>query len=213
VANRALGLIEVKGKVGSIAAADAAVKAANVELLGTHRVSGGLLTVHLIGDVGAIYAAVEAGVAVVKDTNNFIASHVIPRLDEQVENMLLEKFNKTKKDKEAKKEQTQSKEPSETVENNNSLKVKPETLEALKEETVSPVQETIRDIAENSSEDSTESTGKLKFEKEDLEKLKVGELRSIAYKQNVEGMTKKEIKFANKETLIQILLEKGVKGE
>ena len=58
---KALGLIEVRGKLGAILAADAAVKAANVTLFGSEVILGGLTTIHIIGDVAAVKAAVEAG--------------------------------------------------------------------------------------------------------------------------------------------------------
>lgn len=80
----AIGLIETIGLVPAIEAADASLKAALVELLAYRYVTGGLVTIILTGDVGAVKAAVEAGVAAASKVGKVVSSHVIPRLDEQV---------------------------------------------------------------------------------------------------------------------------------
>lgn len=84
----ALGMIETKGLVGSIEAADAMVKAANVYLIGKEHVGGGLVTVMVRGDVGAVKAAVEAGGAAAKRVGELVSVHVIPRPHEDVEAIL-----------------------------------------------------------------------------------------------------------------------------
>ena len=84
----ALGMIETKGLVGSIEAADAMVKAANVHLIGKEQVGGGLVTVMVRGDVGAVKAAVEAGGAAAKRVGELVSVHVIPRPHEDVEAIL-----------------------------------------------------------------------------------------------------------------------------
>ena len=85
---QALGMVETKGLVGSIEAADAMVKAANVHLIGKVHVGGGLVTVMVRGDVGAVKAAVEAGGAVAKRVGELVSVHVIPRPHEDVEAIL-----------------------------------------------------------------------------------------------------------------------------
>ena len=75
----AIGMIETKGLVASIEAADAMVKAANVTLIGKEKVGGGLITVLIRGDVGAVKAATEAGAAAAKRVGELISVHVIPR--------------------------------------------------------------------------------------------------------------------------------------
>ena len=75
----ALGMVETKGLVGAIEAADAMVKAANVTLIGSEYVGGGLVTVMVRGDVGAVKAATDAGAAAAKRVGELIAVHVIPR--------------------------------------------------------------------------------------------------------------------------------------
>ena len=85
---QALGMVETKGLVGSIEAADAMVKAANVHLIGKEHVGGGRVTVMVRGDVGAVKAAVEAGGAAAKRVGELISVHVIPRPHEEVEAIL-----------------------------------------------------------------------------------------------------------------------------
>ena len=85
---QALGMVETKGLVGSIEAADAMVKAANVHLIGKEHVGGGLVTVMVRGDVGAVKAAVEAGGAAAKRVGELISVHVIPRPHDEVEAIL-----------------------------------------------------------------------------------------------------------------------------
>ena len=87
----ALGMIETKGLVGAVEAADAMVKAANVELVGREQVGGGLVTVMVRGDVGAVKAAVDAGAAAAKNVGELISVHVIPRPHNEVELILPKK--------------------------------------------------------------------------------------------------------------------------
>ena len=88
MAQEALGLIETRGLVGSIEAADAMVKAANVKLIGKVHVGGGLVTVMVRGEVGAVKAAVDAGAAAAQRVGNLISQHVIPRPHTEVEGIL-----------------------------------------------------------------------------------------------------------------------------
>ncbi|WP_300367671.1 BMC domain-containing protein [Brachyspira sp.] len=82
----ALGMIETKGLISAIEAADAMVKAANVNLVGKTLVGGGLVTVMVRGDVGAVKAATDAGAAA--KVGDLISVHVIPRPHEEVESIL-----------------------------------------------------------------------------------------------------------------------------
>jgi ethanolamine utilization protein EutM len=86
----ALGMIETRGLVGAIEAADAMVKAANVRLIGKEKVGGGLVTVMVRGDVGAVKAATEAGAAAAQRVGELISVHVIPRPHGDVECILPE---------------------------------------------------------------------------------------------------------------------------
>ena len=85
---QAMGMVETKGLVGSIEAADAMVKAANVHLIGKVHVGGGLVTVMVRGDVGAVKASVEAGGAAAKRVGELVSVHVIPRPHDDVEAIL-----------------------------------------------------------------------------------------------------------------------------
>jgi len=85
---QALGMVETKGLVGSVEAADAMVKAANVKLIGKVHVGGGLVTVMVRGDVGAVKAATDAGAAAASRVGELLSVHVIPRPHEDVEFIL-----------------------------------------------------------------------------------------------------------------------------
>ena len=87
-AMQALGMIETKGLVASVEAADAMVKAANVTLIGKVHVGGGLVTVRGRGVVGAVKASVDAGAAAAERVGELISVHVIPRPHEEVEFIL-----------------------------------------------------------------------------------------------------------------------------
>ena len=85
---QALGMLETRGLVAAIEGADAMVKAANVELVGTEKIGSGLVTVMVRGDVGAVKAAVEAGSEVASRLGEIVAVHVIPRPHSTVESIL-----------------------------------------------------------------------------------------------------------------------------
>ncbi|WP_076489096.1 ethanolamine utilization microcompartment protein EutM [Alkalispirochaeta americana] len=84
----ALGMIETKGLVGAIEAADAMVKAANVKLIGKEYIGGGLVTVMVRGDVGAVKAATDAGAAAAQRIGELVSVHVIPRPHSDAEMIL-----------------------------------------------------------------------------------------------------------------------------
>ncbi len=84
----ALGMVETRGLVAAIEAADAMVKAANVTLIGTEKIGSGLVSVMVRGDVGAVKAAVEAGSVSASKLGELVAVHVIPRPHADVEKIL-----------------------------------------------------------------------------------------------------------------------------
>ncbi len=88
MSQEALGMIETRGLVAAIEAADAMVKAANVQLIGTEKIGSGLVSVMVRGDVGAVKSAVEAGGAAASSLGEIIATHVIPRPHGDVEKIL-----------------------------------------------------------------------------------------------------------------------------
>ena len=197
---KALGLIEVRGKLGAILAADEAVKAANVILLGGEVIRGGLTTIYIIGDVSAVKSSVEAGEIAVADKNCLISSHVIPRLDDQVEQMLMKSFDK-KEDN-----------PSDSRESNQPIIEeigKKEIIEEKKNTLLGPLSES-KEILQENLEHERDTIIDSSFNKRELEKMRVADLRSLAYKLNLSTIKESEIKSANKAVLIEALLDKGV---
>lgn len=102
----ALGIVETYGELAAIEAADQALKAANVELLGCEKVRGGLVNITVVGEVGAVRASVDAAVAAVERLNIQVSSHVIPRPIEDLWKILPNKDKKQKQNKEDKKPET-----------------------------------------------------------------------------------------------------------
>lgn len=84
----ALGMVETKGFVGAVEAADAMVKAANVNLIGKEYIGAGYVTIFVRGDVGAVKAATDAGAAAARRVGELISVHVIPRPHAEVEDVL-----------------------------------------------------------------------------------------------------------------------------
>ena len=84
----ALGMVETRGFIGSVEAADAMVKAANVTLIGSEYIGAGYVTVLVRGDVGAVKAATDAGAAAARRVGELISVHVIPRPHAEVERVL-----------------------------------------------------------------------------------------------------------------------------
>ena len=200
---KALGLIEVRGKLGAILAADAAVKAANIILLGSEEIRGGLTTIYLIGDVAAVKAAVEAGEVSVANKNCLISSHIIPRLDSQVENMLMKSFGKKEDHSSDSKESSQSIiEEIEEIEKEEIVEEKKDVLRISSNES--------KKIPEENLKDEVDIILGSSFDKGQLEKMRVTDLRSLAYKSDLSTIKKSEIKSANKAVLIEALLDKGV---
>jgi microcompartment protein CcmL/EutN len=156
---RALGLIEVKGYLGAIEAADIALKSANVNLIGCEIVRGGLVTVKLEGDVSSVKAAVEAAEDALAKLNILVVVHVIARPDTSVWDII--ENNIVQEEKIQKIEEIEHKDN--TIENNTSLR-------------------------------------------EDLESKKVNDLRTLARSFNLDSMTKKQIKFAKKDRLVDEII-------
>lgn len=88
MAQQALGMIETRGLIASIEAADMMLKSANVELVGTEKIGSGLVSVMVRGDVGAVKSAVEAGAEAASRVGELVATHVIPRPHNDVEKIL-----------------------------------------------------------------------------------------------------------------------------
>lgn len=212
---KALGLIEVRGFLGAVVVADAALKAANVSLLNIETVKSGLNTVQLVGDVSAVRSAVEAAVEIAQDQPYYLHSHVIARLDSQTD-LILNPIRKEENKEVPKVESVSLEEESvlESLDPVEEAEVITEPLqsaieEVIVEDIVSDVEEAIveRIVSDIVTEEEISTEGKQKYSEEELNKFKVVELRSIAYRENKINLSKKEIKFANKQLLIQALLK------
>ena len=212
---KALGLIEVRGFLGAVVVADAALKAANVSLLNIETVKSGLNTVQLVGDVSAVRSAVEAAVEIAQDQPYYLHSHVIARLDSQTD-LILNPIRKEENKEVPKVESVSLEEESvlESLDPVEEAEVITEPLqsaieEVIVEDIVSDVEETIVEgiVSDIVTEEEISTEGKQKYSEEELNKFKVVELRSIAYRENKINLSKKEIKFANKQLLIQALLK------
>ncbi len=84
----ALGMVETRGLVASIEAADAMIKTAHVKLIGQEEIGGGYITIYIRGEIGAVRTAVDAGAAAAKRAGELVAVHVIARPHRAVENLL-----------------------------------------------------------------------------------------------------------------------------
>ena len=190
-------MIETKGLVGSIEAADAMLKAANVTLASKTHVGGGLVTVMVRGDVGAVKAAVDAGAAAAERVGELISVHVIPRPADDVEYIL---------DPLTPPEPPADPEP----------KLEPETERAAEPEAEMepepPAQPEPESEPEDPSleEDPEEEAHAVELEslsEESMQRMTVARLRAVARALGATGMTRREIRFAKKEELIARILE------
>ena len=184
---KALGMIELYGYLAAVEALDSALKAANVSSLGATKVGGGLVTVMVEGDVGAVKASMDAAVSAAERVGEVISVHVIPRPHESVGEMLKPPTPPAPE---------KSPEPKPEPE----LKLEPEA------ETVPEVSET--PIAEVSDNAVIEEPVKAEsYTEEMLEKMSVSKLRTIARELQVDNMTREQIRFGKKTELIQNILE------
>ena len=203
MAEKALGLIEVRGFLGAVVVADAALKAAYVSLFNVETVKSGLNTVQLVGDVSAVRSAVEAAVEIAQDQPYYLHSHVIARLDSQTDSILLPIQKEVNKDV-SKVETSSSIEESvlEAIDSMDVPEVNPKPL--ISDNETAFVEDVISEII---VDEEVLTEGQQKYSEKELNKFKVVELRSIAYREDKIDLSKKEIKFANKQLLIQALLK------
>ena len=184
---KALGMIELYGYLAAVEALDSALKAANVSSLGATKVGGGLVTVMVEGDVGAVKASMDAAASAAERVGEVISVHVIPRPHESVGEMLKPPTPPAPE---------KSPEP----------KLEPEPKPEPEAETVPEVSET--PIAEVSDNAVIEEPVKAEsYTEEMLEKMSVSKLRTIARELQVDNMTREQIRFGKKTELIQNILE------
>lgn len=133
---KALGLIETRGMVGAIVAADIALKTAQVELINREHTKGGLVCIEFEGDVAAVKASVEAAVMAIKDMGVYVGSHVIPRPDDSVEKIIKRKLGTSEQKEEVveeTKEEPKETEVEEEVSENSEMKNIEEEIEEINE--------------------------------------------------------------------------------
>jgi len=191
---KALGMIETRGLVASIEAADAMVKAANVTLQCKEHVGGGLVSVMVRGDVGAVKAAVDAGAAAAERVGELVSVHVIPRPHEDVELILSNRGPDAPK-------------PPKPPRRPEPAKAAPVPQEPAAESEESEPEDEAPDISDESRKEL-----KRQITPEKLEEMKVVDLRALARKIGVTSMTRREIRSAQKEHLIEVIL-KTVKAD
>ncbi|GBD90181.1 ethanolamine utilization protein EutM precursor [bacterium BMS3Abin04] len=199
--NLALGLIETKGLVGAIEAADAMVKAADVKLVSKEKVTGALMVIKVVGDVAAVKSAVDAGSVAAQRVGELISSHVIPRPDDQIDQLI---FNRQKQGRHSAEKQN------EVV-----PKTKPPIKNEVKSEPSFPKITEPKDvITKNESSDrlekkkvKVESSGKSIPPKEELNSFNVHQLRKLARTFENFPIHGREISKANRQLLLDYFNE------
>lgn len=218
----ALGLIETKGLIGAIEAADAMVKAANVKLISKEKITAGLVTVKIIGEVAAVKSAVDAGAAAAQRVSQLISAHVIPRPDDQIENIIiypeLDKPKSFKEEKTVEEVLEKESEPStsETVFDEHVEIVEQEELpfvEKIKEEKVSRRPRKLKTTIESLKNEAIaelEKENEIVERKEqtiptaeELAELNVHELRHLARAFENFPIKGRQISRANRDELIE----------
>lgn len=193
----AVGMIETSGLIAAIEAADAMVKAANVTLINRTKVGGGLVVVVVTGDVGAVKAAVEAGTSAASRVGTVCSTHVIPRPINEI-GVMLGQINRKKGAGVSIQQGTEKKAgdtPPPLAEGTGILP--DETAATLADEEKVP-----SEPLNNGEMAKTEYGDTIPT---DYEKLKVTELRSLLRKVEGVPLSREEIKFANRETLIRVI--------
>lgn len=202
---QALGFIETKGLIAAIEGADAMLKAANVTLVDRVFVKGGLVTIIIEGDVGAVKAATDAGAAAAQRVGELISVHVIPRPHEEVGTTIIYPTSKRKIIEADKEDIVETEEISETV----------EVVSENKEEILAEVEKIPVPISKVKSEDlepeemHKEELDKLVSDKglkealEMLDGFKVTKLRNMAREFKEFGITGRLISKADKNSLIE----------
>ena len=185
---KALGMIELYGYLAAVEALDSALKAANVSSLGATKVGGGLVTVMVEGDVGAVKASMDAAASAAERVGEVISVHVIPRPHESVGEMIKPPVPPTPSVPEDEGNSSPVKEPDPTPD------PEPDTSEA-------PAVEVSDGVID---EEPVESEG---YTQEMLERMSVSKLRTIARELQVDNMTREQIRFGKKNELIQNILE------
>jgi len=204
MADRALGMVETRGLIASIEAADAMVKAAKVTLLGKEKITAGLVTVLIVGETAAVKSAVDAGAAAAQRVGELVSTHIIPRPDDQIDNIVSiiseaelpkkEVVPVTEKRPERKKRQIQIEEKAEETE----PVIEPSsssTIDRLKEEALGITLSTEKPA-------KSKSKSELGFTMSELEVMNVHQLRRFARDLESFPIKGREISRANRGELL-----------
>lgn len=209
MSDRALGMVETRGLIASIEAADAMVKAARVQLVGKEKIQGGLVTILIVGETAAVKSAVDAGAAAAKRVGELVSTHIIPRPDDQIDDMIGEvRPVGRKQHKEEVEEVIPEKKPERVVkqkaikEKESFEEVKPiqkvsssSTIDRLKKEA----------LGKSSPSEKTQisrSPGKFNFTMAELEVMNVHQLRRFARDIESFPIKGREISRANRGELL-----------
>ena len=203
--SRALGLVEVRGYVAAVEAADSALKAANVTLIGLEKIKGGITTIKITGDVGAITAAVDAAKASVEGLGTFRTAHIIPRIDLQVQDLFFEKHKNSQESSTVSSDENNISKDDEKVEEPKVKIVEPVKEKSESKEETKEIEPQSKKIEESMKNNSKEHI--------DYSSMKVEELRRLVRTLRIPNMTNKQIKFAKKDVLIKAILEYNEAGE
>lgn len=205
----ALGMIETKGLLTAIEGADAMLKAADVHLLEKHLASGGLVTITVAGEVSAVRAAVDAGVAAIRRISEatLVSEHVIARPDSGLDCVV------TLKPKQAEEAVQQGTASQEAPVQEPEPEVRPETVKPVAEEPAEQVEaeqvESVGAAPEAMSEqkaDKPVKTEQVRYEISQLKKMNVNKLRQIARGISGLSIAREAVKSANKKDLIEAII-------
>ena len=212
---KALGMIEVYGYLTAVEALDSALKAANVTRLDVVKVRGGLVTVLVEGDVGAVKAAMDASAAAAERIGTVVSVHVIPRPASDVERMLKgpgggSKADPPKAEPEPKEPEPKEPEPEklkaeEPKAEQPEADLEPETPEPEAPEPEEPAQAAMPEPAE--PERKPEEGKAAAVTPEEMKAMSVDGLRRLARELEIPSMTRAEIRYAKKQELIQKITE------
>ncbi|QDX94400.1 BMC domain-containing protein [Brevibacillus laterosporus] len=210
--NKALGLVETKGLLGAMEAADAALKAANVTFIGFEKLKkDGLVTVKVTGDVGAVQAAVEAGSAAARKLNCLFNSHVIARLHEETAKIVtIDSPQETPNEQPVEDIQiiplqliTEDKKPKTVILADQVQDVSAQQNVSAQEEKQDKTD--LESQGQDQLEEATSLVSSGKKKEKPLDEMKLAELRKIAYKLKLTTISKVQVKYAKKDQLIKAI--------
>lgn len=192
----ALGMVETYGYIAHIEAADACLKAANVRLIGSENVKGGLMLINITGDVGAVKAAVDAARGAVERLGLKVATHVIPRPSHDIHKLI---FSQKRND-------ATSAPDAKIIDDHNVRDDSEGVFEKIQEEKPADMAEKAEGEDTNIDE-KTSKTGCVDLDADKLSKMNVGKLRVIARSMKDISLNKNQINFGKKQELITAIID------